>query len=230
MAFMAKGIPFWGNLDVLAMVFGTDKNLGHNYTRHYAKHFKKFRFRRVKLFEIGVGGYDDPLTGGQSLRMWKKYFPFGQIISLDLYDKSQLQENRIKIYRGSQNDPQILDKISAECGNEFDLIIDDGSHINEHVIATFKLLFPKLKEGGIYVIEDLQTSYWDDFGGNNKDFRNSETSINFVKSLVDGLNHVEYRIPNYQPTYFDLNITEIHFYHNIVFIYKAKNDEKSNVL
>jgi len=226
--FCIQCIPFYGNLDILSMVFGSDKNGGHNYTQHYAKHFKKYRFKKIKLFEIGVGGYDNPKIGGHSLRMWKKYFPFGQIVSLDIFDKSNLQENRIKIYQGSQTDEQILNRIISDNG-EFDLIIDDGSHINEHIIATFKYLFPKLKDGGIYVIEDIQTSYWESMGGDNKNFNNPGTAMNFFKSLTDCLNYCEYNIPEYQPTIFDLHIVEIHFYHNLVFIYKNKNEEKSNL-
>jgi len=143
--------------------------------------------------------------------MWKKYFPFGQIISLDIFDKSKLQENRIKIYQGSQTDEKVLDKIISDNG-EFDLIIDDGSHINEHIITTFKYLFPKLKEGGIYVIEDLQTSYWERYGGDNKNFNNPVTAINFCKSLLDCLHYSDFNIPGYQPTIFDKNIVELHFF------------------
>jgi len=127
-------------------------------------HLNKFKYKRINLLEIGVGGYEDPYSGGESLRMWKKFFPFGKIFSLDIYDKSSLQENRIQIFKGSQVDKDFLEKVTAEIG-EINVIIDDGSHINKHVIETFKLLFPKLKDGGIYVIEDMQTSYWKDFGG-----------------------------------------------------------------
>jgi demethylmacrocin O-methyltransferase len=158
--------------------------------------------------------------------MWKKYFPFARIISLDIYDKSKLQENRIKIYQGSQVDPIILDKITDENG-QLDIVIDDGSHQNQHVIETFKLLFPKLKNGGIYVIEDLLTSYKSSWGGDDNNLNNPNTSMNFCKSLTDCLNYSEFKIKNYQPTYFDLHITQIHFYHNIVFIYKNENNEAS---
>jgi demethylmacrocin O-methyltransferase len=156
----------------------------------------------------------------------EKYFPFGKIFSLDIYDKSALQENRIKIYQGNQVGPIILSQITDENG-KFDLIIDAGSHINEHVITTFKLLFPKLKDGGIYVIEYLLTSYRAACGGDDIDLNNPNTSMNFCKTLIDCLNYTEFNIPGYQSTYCDLHITAIHFYHNIVFIYKNKNTETS---
>ncbi len=114
--------------------------------------------------------------------------------------------------------------------SSLDIIIDDGSHINEHVIETFKMLFPLLKDGGLYVIEDIQTSYWPDYGGNSDNFTDSPTIMNFFKKFADGLNYMELIKPGYVPSYFDLNIVSIHFYHNLIFIYKGKNTELSNVV
>ena len=165
-------------------------------------HLKKFRFNKINLLEIGVGGYKNPLGGGHSLRMWKKYFPFGRIFSLDIYDKSSLQENRIKIFKGSQIDKDFLEGVSDYIG-EIDIIIDDGSHINEHVIKSFNILFPKLKDGGVYIVEDTQTSYWEDYGGDSKDLKNPKTMMNYFKNLTDSLNNQEFTLPNYRQTYFD---------------------------
>lgn len=127
--------------------------------------------------------------------MWKEYFTHAQIVSLDYFDKSPLQEDRIKIYRGSQDDPELLQRMHEECGG-FDIIIDDGSHVNKHVIASFKILFPLLKMDGIYAIEDLFTSYWSHImGGSSTDLSTPNTSMGFLKSLTDGLNHKEYELP-----------------------------------
>lgn len=158
--------------------------------------------------------------------MWKKYFQIGNIFSIDIYDKSALQEDRIKIFQGSQVDKDFLDKVCSEIG-DIDLIIDDGSHINEHVIESFKILFPKLKDGGIYVIEDTCTAYWPDYGGDASKFDNPGTSMNFFKKLTDSLNFKDFLDPEYQPTYFDMNIISMHFYHNLIFIYKGRNEESS---
>lgn len=117
-----------------------------------------------------------------------------------------------------------------ECGG-FDIIIDDGSHCNNHVIATFKILFPLLKLGGIYAIEDLQTSYWKRiFGGSSTMLSSSTTSMGFLKSLTDGLNYAEFDLEDYKPTYFDTHITSMHFYHNLAFVYKGENNEDSNTM
>ncbi|WP_179346242.1 class I SAM-dependent methyltransferase [Winogradskyella ursingii] len=226
-AYKAMLYPF--NLSKIALIHKTDKFGNHNYTPKYQHHFRKFKFKRNNILEIGVGGYDNPYIGGNSLRMWKSYFPFSKIYSLDIYDKSFLQEKRIKIFQGSQVDEDFLDTIVNEV-KTFDLIIDDGSHINEHVIKSFEYFFPKLKKGGIYVIEDTQTSYWDSYGGDSENFNNKETIYGYFKSLIDGLNNEEFIKDNYTKTYYDKHIISMHFYHNMIFIYKGDNDDKSNYI
>lgn len=219
------------NLTKLSRINCTDKGTTHQYTIKYDFHFQKLRKKRLNILEIGVGGYEFPNAGGESLRMWKFYFPQSKIYGIDLYDKKSLEERRIKIFQGSQADTEFLHEVHKTIG-EIDIIIDDGSHINEHVITTFNVLFPGLKMGGIYVIEDIQTSYWSDsgYGGDSLYLDKPGTSMNFLKKLTDGLNYEEYINPGYQPTYFDKNITSIHFYHNIVFIYKGHNNEGSNFI
>lgn len=220
---------FMSNLDKLASIHKTDKNRYHFYTQHYQKHFKPFKYKKINLLEIGVGGYENPLSGGESLRMWKTFFPFAKIFSLDLYDKSFLQEKRIKIFKGSQIDLDFLEDVCAQAG-VFDLIVDDGSHINEHVIKSFEFLFPKLKKGGIYVIEDTQTSYWEKYGGSSTELNKEGTIYHFFKSLIDSLNYQEFMISDYEKSYYDSTIIAIHFYHNMIFIYKGDNNESSNYL
>jgi hypothetical protein len=221
-------IPFGYNLRMLARIYNSDKWGRHCYAKHYLTHFRKLKFKRIKLFEIGVGGYHHHDIGGNSLRMWKRYFPFGRIFSLDIYDKSFFEERRIKIFQGSQADADVLNKIITHIG-EPDIIIDDGSHINKHVIGTFETLFPRLKTGGIYVIEDTETSYWPGYGGDSKNLNNPSTIMNYCKMLTDCLNHQEFIIPDHIPSYFDKSISSIHFYHNLIFIYKGLNNEESNV-
>ena len=227
------------NLTKLALFFGTDKAGHHHYTKHYENHFKSIRNRKMNILEIGVGGHNNPVSGGHSLRMWKSYFPNSIIHSIDIYEKSELEEKRIKIYQGSQADDVFLKNLAATIGS-FDIIIDDGSHINSHVLTSFKVLFPFLKNGGIYVIEDTHTSYWPkkekksgifkEFGGDSENFNNLDTIMGFFKSLIDGLNHQEFLLPGYKPNYFDKNIVSFHFYHNLIFIYKDNNDEESIAL
>lgn len=216
-------------LEELGIFYKTDKVKGHSYAAPYTFHFKKYRKKKIKLLEIGVGGFEDSTVGGHSLRMWKRYFPLAQIFSIDIHDKSELQETRIKIFQGSQVDKAFLNNVLIQTG-ELDIIIDDGSHFNEHVIGSFHILFPRLKNGGLYVIEDTQTSYWKSYGGDSENLKNPLTIMNFFKELTDCLNHKEFIKPDYQPTYYDQKILSIHFYHNLIFIYKGDNKEESNLV
>jgi hypothetical protein len=213
----------------LARKHGTDKEGGHSYAKIYERHFAALREKQIALLEIGVGGYDNPNAGASGLRMWKEYFPNAQIIGLDYYDKAPLKEDRIDIFQGSQDDPVVLNHIVQKYG-ELDIVIDDGSHQNSHVIASFKMLFPKLKADGIYVIEDMQTAYWPALGGSSENLQLTTTSVGFFKERIDGLNHREVIRPGYEPNYFDLKIESLHFYHNMVFVYKGNNTEPSNHL
>jgi demethylmacrocin O-methyltransferase len=222
-----RGFPA-DNLTALATIHKTDKWGGHYYTTHYQKHFRTLRKKVLKILEIGVGGYDDPSLGGGSLRMWKDYFPKSWIYSIDIYNKSEIQEDRIRILQGSQNDSDFLRAVVDQMGG-LDIVIDDGSHINEHVITSFHTLFPLLAEGGIYAIEDTQTSYWPAYGGDSYDLNNKNTIMGFLKNLTDGLNHDEIARRDFHSSYFDKNIISMHFYHNLVFIYKGRNEEGSVV-
>jgi hypothetical protein len=227
--FYLKSIFQKNYLNKLAEIYKSDKWGAHFYTPHYITHFHKFKNNKINLLEIGVGGYDNPHSGGNSLRMWKRYFSKGNIFSIDIYDKTFLEEKRIKIFKGSQIDKLFLSEVVKQI-SELDIIIDDGSHINNHVIETFNILFPFLKEGGIYVIEDTQTSYWPECGGDSKNLNDANTTMNFFKKLTDGLNYKELLLPGYQPSYLEKNIVSMHFYHNLIFIYKGNNNEESNLL
>ncbi len=211
------------DLVTLAILHQTDKWRPHDYAMHYQQHFQPLRHLPLNLLEIGVGGYDDPTQGGNSLRMWKNYFPRANIYAIDLHDKSALQEPRIRIFQGSQADPDFLKRVAGEIGR-LDIIIDDGSHINEHVISTFQILFPLLAENGIYAMEDLGTAYVPRLGG-SLDLNCQTTSIAMCKRLIDGLNWR--KIPDYQATYFDRHIIALHYYTTLAVIYKGVNEPRS---
>lgn len=209
------------NLTTLAFLYGTDKAGGHSYTQHYERHFAYLRKRHFNLLEIGVGGGEYTGKGGNSLRMWKKYFPKANIFSIDCFDKSALQESRITIYQGSQNDTKFLNSIASKIGR-VDVIIDDGSHINEHVLTSFSVLFPHLTDGGMYVIEDTHTAYDERFGGSEKS-NATDTSMALVKSLLDALNWEEF--VKTSPPEIGRDIVSVCCYHNLVFIRKGQNEE-----
>jgi Cephalosporin hydroxylase len=216
---------FGRDLRMLAGAYFTDKWSSHWYAQHYEDRFRQVRRRKLSILEIGIGGYDDPRMGGGSLRMWRTYFPNGRVYGIDIYEKSAHNRRRIKTFRGSQTDPLFLDSVVREIG-KIDIIIDDGSHRNEDVLLTFQHLFPHLADGGFYVVEDTQTSYWPNHGGDSSGGNNPHTTMGYFKSLTDGLNWEEFR-GDRSPSYLDLNIKSIAFYHNLIFITKGTNREGS---
>ena len=151
-------------LSRLAILHGTDKFGYHDYTPNYFSLLESWRMRPLRMLEIGVGGYGFEDRGGESLATWRDFFPQAQITAIDIQRKTMALGPRVKILQGSQVDAPFLAGPVAECG-PFDIILDDGSHLNEHVIETFGLLFDGLAPGGIYLIEDVQTAFMPRYGG-----------------------------------------------------------------
>ncbi len=140
------------DLDLLGISEGTDKNsLFNDYLRYYEFRFRPFRLEPINLIEIGIGA-------GNSLAMWRRYFPNATIIGVDidtgLVDAARrLLGDSVQVEIGSQDDPTFLSDL---CGRfPPTIVIDDGSHFARHMLFTFRHVFPFLLPGGWYVIEDL---------------------------------------------------------------------------
>ena len=144
----------------IGRITGTDKaaashtSNGLSYLHIYDFYLSHLVDNEINFLEIGV-------KKGQSHYMWSKYFHHdSKIYGLDIDPRCKsLEKDNIKIFIGSQTDPEILDSILEDCDGTLDVIIDDGSHVNEMTIFTFDYLFESLKPGGIYIIEDLGCSY-----------------------------------------------------------------------
>ena len=151
----------------------------NTYFESYEKYFMKYRGRKINVLEIGV--FD-----GGSLRMWADYFGNkALIVGMDINKNcaSLAELPQIEIFIGDQSDPVKLKELVDKYGG-FDIIIDDGSHINSHQIKTFQYLFDYLREGGTYLVEDVHTSYQKEFGGG---YKNPNSFMEFSKDLLDGL-------------------------------------------
>ena len=168
-------------LDKLAMEYGTDKSSEkHNYCVKYEKYLPFKRHEQINIMEIGI-------LDGKSLLTWKEYFYRSNILGIDINpDCKQYEdkENNISVEIGSQDDFVFLNEVMREYG-KFDMILDDGSHMNEHVIYSFEHLFESLKSGGVYVVEDCHTSYYDDYGGGRY---KQGSMIEYFKGIVDEVN------------------------------------------
>ena len=216
-------------LKKLAIKYGTDKNSDHNYIDIYNTYLLPLKEKNINLLEIGIGGENNFKSGGASLKMWEEFFQYGKIYGIDIYDKKFCDTERIKTFAGSQTDYKFLENVIKIIG-ELDIIIDDGSHLNKDVVKTFLFLFRKLKNSGYYIIEDTQTSYMLNYGGDGFYLNNKNNHINFFKSIVDKINYQEIENPFFKKDFFCENITEIHFYHNLIIIKKMSNNELSNIL
>jgi 23S rRNA U2552 (ribose-2'-O)-methylase RlmE/FtsJ len=179
---------------------------GH-YFEIYEKHFNKFRNKKISLLEIGVGQ-------GGSLQMWKNYFGENiSIVGLDILPHCKdYEEPQIKIEIGSQYDTIVLDDLIAKYQN-FDIIIDDGSHINDHVIFTFNHLFKHLNEDGVYLIEDVHTSYVESFGGG---LRKKGSFVEFVKDMIDEVNMFSTDHHNAKYNYMTKYVNNINIYDSVI--------------
>lgn len=145
---------------------GTDKGsivkAGSGYTLVYEMLFEPLRDRPINLLEIGlaIGGpevgvaAERAVTDAPSIRMWHEYFKKAHIYGLDISDFSALQTEWFTFFHVDCGKADQLSKV-AMAGVEFDIIIDDGSHASYHQQLTMKYLFPLLKPGGLYIIEDL---------------------------------------------------------------------------
>jgi hypothetical protein len=150
-----------------------------HYLPIYEEVFAPYRATDVHLLEIGV-------SGGGSLELWRRYFgPEAVIYGIDINPACAERvdaPNQVRI--GSQADPRFLSSVIAEMGR-VDVILDDGSHVAEHQVASFAALWPRLVDGGLYLIEDLHTAYWaKTFNGG---YRREGTAIEMIKELVDDM-------------------------------------------
>ena len=218
--------PLVSDLDLLAALYGTDKFGEHEYTPVYRELMRPWRRRPVRLLEIGIGGYGAAL-GGASLRMWASYFPKGRITGIDLYDKTALSGGRVQVFQCSQVDAPKLAEIARSAG-PFDFIIDDGSHENAHQIETFGILWPFVKDGGAYIIEDVQTSYWPSYGGGPLGTPGyARSCMQWFKNLADSVNLPEFL--EAAPAGLDAAVASIAFHHNLIVLRKDLAERYSNV-
>jgi len=153
----------------------------HGFLPYYRKHCGSRRFRRNLILEIGVGGDSDSHLGGGSLRIWRDYFPRSRIIGIDIHPKSIRLGPRVSTALADQGSSADLLGILETAGDP-DIIIDDGSHVGDDVWASFSILWPRLRPGGLYVIEDLHTSFWPGYGGSASP--TERTAVGLLRSLL----------------------------------------------
>ena len=145
----------------------------------YERHFAPWQGRSMTFLEIGV-------AKGGSLEMWRRYFgPLAKVVGVDIDAKcAKHQAPGTFIRIGDQSDAAFLKSLVDEFGVP-DVVLDDGSHQMAHIAATFSHLYPQMPKNAVYMVEDLHTAYWPDFGGG---VNAPGSFINIAKGLVDKLN------------------------------------------
>jgi hypothetical protein len=129
---------------------------GNHYANWYENWFSPIREKVTNICEIGV-------YNGGSTKAFYDYFPNANIVGIDILDKIEYENDRTVTKIIDQGNPEQLDNFIAECNAQdlkFDIIIDDGSHDVGHQQISFGKLFKLVKPGGIYIIEDMCTSYF----------------------------------------------------------------------
>ena len=177
----------------------------------YHRYFNQYRNKKITIVEIGV-------YQGGSLQMWRKYFgPEATIWGIDIDPRcKQLEEENTKILIGSQEDRNFLRSIIDKIG-PIDILIDDGGHTQDQQIVSFEELYKHIKIGGLYLCEDVHTSYMNVYGGGLK--RNG-TFIEYTKSLIDQLNAYYTEQPHFMVDDFTRTTNTIHYYDSIVLFEK----------
>lgn len=174
-------------MDAIALEAGTDKSSAfHDYTQIYSQYFHELKDKPLTFLEIGI-------YKGNSVKLWEKYFPVADLHFIDITPrKIEYNSTRSHYHFLDQTDALVLTDLGNSIG-PFDIIIDDGGHTMVQQITSFKALFPFIKSGGIYVIEDLHTSYWSAYGGVGSEknpIGGPGTTMGFLQDLVDSVNFV----------------------------------------
>jgi|SRR5689334_8499828 len=183
-----------------------------HYFEIYDRHFSRFRGTDVHIVELGV-------YQGGSLQMWKHYFgPKCRIYGVDINpDCQRLEEERVEIFIGDQEDRAFLRSLVKKIPR-IDILIDDGGHKMKQQISAYEELFPHIASDGVYLCEDLHTSYWDDFDGG---YRRKGTFIEYSKNFIDDLNGWHSREPKkFAVTEFTRSVHSLHYYDSILVIEK----------
>lgn len=184
-------------LDEIAIEYGTDKASkhpsinGHNYCIHYDRYFSPIRASARKVLEIGVGG-------AESMKMWLDFFPYAAVHGIDIVRDTNdwntpgaKPDPRYTYSHGNQSDETMWQCFVANHGSDWDVIVDDGGHCNSEIITSFKMMWPHIRPGGMYCIEDLACGYGDGSVHVKPGFKRH---MEFISELLDNVNRGELEI------------------------------------
>jgi len=180
----------------------------------YDRHFSPYRGRKVNIVEFGV-------SQGGSLQMWRDYFGRqATITGVDVDPRcAELTDKGVNVVIGDQEDRKFLNDLADRVG-EIDIVIDDGGHTMGQQIATFEELWPRVRDGGIFLVEDLHTSYWPKYGGG---YKRSGTFIEYAKNLIDQQHAWHSRnVESFKVDDYTRSIRGMHIYDSVIVFDKGQ--------
>lgn len=192
-----------------------------HYFEIYEFWFKKYKNKPIVILEIGV------FQGG-SLNMWRSYFgENAQIFGIDINPEcKQFESENTKIFIGSQEDRNFLNHVKTQIP-KIDILIDDGGHTMQQQIVTFEELYSHIKDDGLYLCEDLHTSYWGNYGGG---YKSNGSFIEYSKNFIDKINAWHSKEQNLIVDSFTRSVHSIHYYDSILIIQKGLKKAPSNLM
>ncbi|MUM21162.1 class I SAM-dependent methyltransferase [Mycobacterium sp. CBMA271] len=197
--------------------------------RHYLPIYQRSLVRTERMLEIGV-------DRGGSLQMWREHLPDATIVGLDINPEAAKHDDpkrHIHVRIGDQTDTGFLGTVVDEFG-PFDTVLDDGGHTPKQMIGSFQYLFPRLRPGGVYIVEDVCANYWTIYRDQRESF------IDFTKWLMDAM-HAHYldmrsvyqimedhpkRIGEVQVPFAATIIDRIEVYDSVVVIHRAEEPKR----
>lgn len=178
----------------------------------YERHLARYRGAEPCLVEIGV-------AGGGSLQLWKRYFgPGARIYGIDVDPAAAaFADDEITVFVGDQADRDFLREVAFEVA-PIDILIDDGGHTMDQQRVTFEELFGEIDPNGIYICEDLHTSYRPGYGGG---YRKKSSFIEYAKGFIDAVNAWHSRSRKLRVSEFTRSVEGLHFYDSVLVVEKA---------
>ena len=198
-----------------AYFYANQDRLIHKWVHYfdiYDRHFQPYRNKAVTIVEFGV-------SHGGSLQMWKHYFGNrARIVGVDINPKcASVTEPQIEVVIGDQEDRGFLRSLVSKVGS-IDVLIEDGGHTMGQQIATFEELWPSIVEGGLYLAEDLHTSYRPNYGGG---LRREGTFIEYAKNLIDQQHAWHSLEDGFEVDAYTRTVRGMHVYDSIIVFDKA---------
>jgi hypothetical protein len=159
----------------------SDKLKNHGYQRVYPWFLSHFKKSPINLLEIGV-------ADSESIELWKNYFENVNLFVIDILP-IEINDKNVKVFQVDQSKENELEQFALNVNAKFDIIIDDGSHVPDHQLLTLKTLWNNLKQGGVYIIEDIETSYWGkSFIYGYKFNSNKSNTVNVLQNAINYIN------------------------------------------